>query len=143
MNKCVIVLSVLYFITISFAQAPDTLWTRAFGGSVHDWGWSVQQTTDGGYIIAGKTSSYGAGSSDVYLIKTDSLGDTLWTRTFGGSAQDRGWSVQQTTDGGYIITGEKAAFGDVYLIKTDSLGDTLWTQIFGGSGMDWGTSVQQ
>jgi hypothetical protein len=125
----------------------DTLWSRTYGGSYNDYGFSVQQTTDGGYIVAGITSSFGAGGYDVYLIKTDSLGDTLWTRTYGGSSNDDGSSVQQTTDGGYIVGGRTLSFGagnfDVYLIKTDSIGDTLWTRTYGGSQHDDEWSVQQ
>jgi len=128
-------------------SSGDTLWTRAYGGSDSDGGYSIQQTTDGGYIIAGYTSSFGAGYSDVYLVKTDSSGDSLWTRTYGGSYDDYGWSVQQTSDGGYIIAGETESFGagsdDVYLVKTDSSGDTLWTRTHGGSDYDRGYSVQQ
>ena len=130
-----------------FAQTPDTLWTRTYGAIDSDVGFSVQQTTDGGYIIVGGTSSYGAGSSDVYLIKTDKYGDTLWTKTYGGIDSDVGFSVQQTTDGGYIIAGGTSSYGagssDVYLIKTDANGDTIWTKTYGGVEFDVARSVQQ
>jgi hypothetical protein len=125
----------------------DTLWTKTFGGSFGDEAWSVRETSDGGYIIAGSTNSFGAGLSDAYLIKTNSLGDTLWTKTLGGIDYDFGNSVQQTSDGGYIVAGVTESFGaglyDAYLIKTDSLGDTLWTKTYGDSGWDYGNSVQQ
>jgi hypothetical protein len=125
----------------------DTLWTRTYGGPSVDFGNSVQQTADGGYIITGKTYSYGAGEHDVYLIKTNAQGDTLWTRTYGGLGDDDGNSVQQTADSGYIITGQTWSFGagngDVYLIKTNAEGDTLWTRAYGGTREDYGHSVQQ
>ncbi len=130
-------------------SSGDTLWTRTYGGESNDEGCSVQQTfPDSGYIIAGYTESFGAGGSDVYLIKTDFSGDTLWTRTYGGESNDEGRSVQQTfPDSGYIVAGYTESSGaggsDVYLIKTDSSGDTLWTRTYGGESNDEGHSVQQ
>jgi len=124
-----------------------TEWSRAYGGSGSDGAYSVQQTADGGYLVAGKTNSFGAGGLDGYLIKTDSLGGTLWTRTYGGSEDEHAISVEQTADGGYIVAGYTESFGagyiDVYLIKTDSLGDTLWAYTYGGSGEDVECFVQQ
>jgi hypothetical protein len=127
-------------------SSGDTLWTKTYGGGNDDWAYSVQETSDNGYILGGYTSSFGAGGVDVYLIKTDSLGDTLWTKTYGGSLMDYAWSVRETSDNGYIISGFTVSFGvggDVYLIKIDSSGDTLWTKTYGGSDWDQGYSVQQ
>ncbi|MCK4505392.1 MAG: hypothetical protein KAW14_07240, partial [Candidatus Aegiribacteria sp.] len=93
------------------AQPPDVAWTNVIGSVSPDEGYSVRQTTDGGYIVTGVTLSYGAGSADVYLIKTDASGDTLWTETFGGVSIDWGESVNQTTDGGYIIAGSTKSYG--------------------------------
>jgi len=126
----------------------DTLWTKTYGGTNGEYGHTVQQTMDGGYIIAGQTQSFGAGGEDVYLIKTNASGDTLWTRTYGGTDNDEGWSVQQTTDGGYLVAGGTVSFGNneqVFLIKTNASGDTLWTTTFGGPfpSSDMGYSVQQ
>lgn len=128
----------------------DILWTKTFGGDNDDWGNAVIQTTDGGYLVCGCTSSYGTNEKDVYLIKTDSNGNTLWTNSYGGVYEDIGWSVQQTTDDGYIIAGTTQlieptiwTFEDVYLIKTDNNGDTLWTRTYGGDAVDKGYSVQQ
>jgi len=138
----------LFFASNAVAVEPgDTLWTRTYGGSDNDYGYSVQQTSDGGYIIAVTTKSFGAGNYDFYLLKTDASGGTVWTRTFGGSGLDYGYSAVQTTDGGYAVTGRTKSFGagdyDVYLVKTDADGDTTWTRTYGGSDRDEGQSVQQ
>ena len=143
-----LILTVL-IVTVEWALAqPDTLWTKTFGGSGNDGSYYVQQTLDGGYVIAGITSSYGAGSGDAWLIKTNAIGDTTWTRTFGGSEYDGAYSAQQTDDGGYIIAGLTASGNtgyiyDISLIKTDSNGISEWAKTFGGSDSDIGESVQQ
>jgi hypothetical protein len=125
----------------------DTLWTRTYGGTGYDAGIAVAQTTDGGYTVAGETWSFGAGAGDFWLIKTDSLGDTLWTRTYGGTGYDGAGAVAQTSDGGYVATGLTRSFGaggfDVWLVRTDALGDTLWTRIYGDTGIDIGRWVAQ
>ncbi len=122
-----------------------TLFTKNFGGNLWDYGNSVQQTIDGGYIITGEISSSEHGSSDIWLIKTDSKGQEEWNQTFDGNDRDYGKSVQQTVDGGYVITGSTGSdyYYDVWLIKTDSKGTEEWNQTFGGDNKDYGHSVQQ
>jgi len=125
----------------------NVAWYKTFGGEADDYGGSVQQTSDGGYIIAGHTDSFGSGKADVYLIKTDKMGDAVWSKTFGGEQDDIGISAQQTSDGGYIIVGGTGSFGaggsDVYLIKTDAMGNTVWYKTYGGLRDDMGIAVQQ
>ncbi len=129
------------------SSAPKMEWEKTFGGSSSDFANSVGQTTDGGYIMVGATDSYGAGSRDVYLIKTDASGNEEWEKTFGGSGWDFAYSVEQTTDGGYIMAGTTGSYGagsyDVYLIKTDASGNKEWEKTFGGSGWDNAYSVEQ
>ena len=125
----------------------DTLWTKALGGLGIDGGNSVWETNDHGFIITGETYSYGNGTVNAYLIRTDDKGDTIWTRTFGGNGIEQGNSVQETADGGFIITGRTNSFGagdyDVYLIRTDKMGKKMWMHTFGGSGSEDGRSVRQ
>ena len=118
------------------------------GEGSDDWGLSVPQTLDEGYIIIGGTDSFGEGVNNIWLIKTNVSGDLLWTKRFGGSGYIGGYSFQQTKDGGYIITGgdwqpSEYSKYDVWLIKTDASGNTLWIKKFGGSSVEVGYSVQQ
>ena len=127
------------------SNIESTSWTRTFGGDSVDCGQYVRQTTDGGYISAGYTTSYGKGYQ-VFLIKIDANGAKQWQKTFGGDGDDVGHSVQQTSDGGYIMTGKTDSSGkgsQVYLIRTDADGKLQWKKSFGGYFNDEGYSVQQ
>jgi len=128
-------------------SSGEKQWDKTFGGTGSDYARSVQQTSDGGYILAGSTTSYGAGSGDFWLVKTDSSGEKQWDKTFGGTGSDRGYSVQQTSDGGYIIAGDTHSYGagsgDFWLVKTDSEGDKEWDKTLGGTDDDYASSVQQ
>ena len=120
---------------------------RCFGGGMEDYAYAVHRASDGGYVMAGKTESYGAGESDVWLIKIDTQGDMVWDQTFGGDSADIGYDMQTTSDGGFIIVGSTRSSGggsrDVYLVKADSLGAEEWSMTFGGSKDDIGYGVQQ
>jgi hypothetical protein len=124
----------------------NKLWDKTFGGGSYEEGASVQQIGSGEYIVIGWTNSYGSGNYDCWLIKTDSNGNKLWDKTFGGGADDRGWSVQEVS-GGYIIAGSTSSYGaggnDVWLIKTDSNGNEQWSEAYGGIDNDLGYSMQQ
>jgi len=122
-------------------------WAKTYGGTGDDVAFSVQQTSDGGYIVAGGTSSFGAGSWDIFLIKTDANGNIQWAKTYGGTDWDLATSVQQTSDGGYIVASEIRSFGagswDIFLMKTDANGNIQWAKTYGGTDVDAALSVQQ
>ena len=124
----------------------DTLWCKKYGSpTIHEKGFSVQQATDGGFIVSGFSVDVLSTSSDVYLLKTDNDGETQWSKNYSGNTYSIGKSVQQTTDGGYIIAGGAFGVGSasgMYLIKTDENGDTLWTIIYENCSRG-GSSVQQ
>jgi predicted secreted protein len=126
---------------------PDQEWSSTFGGTGADSAASVQQTADGGFIVAGHTFSFGAGGSDFWLVKTDEEGNKEWSRTFGGTDDDKACSVWQITDGGFIIAGGTDSFGtgrsDFWLVKTDEEGNKEWSRTFGGTDDDFASSLQQ
>lgn len=125
--------------------AGNMQWNKTYGQSGDEVANFVRQTTDGGYILAGYTTSLGAGM-DLFLVKTDENGTTMWQKVYGGSYTDVGESIMQTVDGGYIITGYTSSYGvggyDLWLVKTDGSGNRQWHKTYGGAGGDGGYSLQ-
>lgn len=113
----------------------DTIWTRIYGRTGKDVGRCVKQTSDGGYIIVGSVDGVEYSPGKLWLLRTDANGDTVWTKRYGcGFGEEEGYWVEQTTDGGYIITGTSNPTGGMnnrlWLLKTDANGDTIWTRTF-------------
>ncbi len=123
----------------------DSIWTKTIGGSGWDEGRDIDKCDDGGFVIAGFTYSFGMGQSDVYLVRIDSSGDTLWSRVYGGESRDEAYSIMQLDDGGFIITGLTQSFGegssDIYVLRTDPDGDTIWTRTIGDENRQEANSV--
>lgn len=124
-------------------------WTKVIGGSALDKAYDIQATSDGGYIIVGETKSFGEGKSDVYLLKLTSTGVVSWTKTYGTSGNDVGYSVKQVLGGGFAITGytelhDSIPYGkNVYIINTDASGNLNWSGAYGGPDNDEGRSIVQ
>jgi len=135
------------FWVIKLDSRGNRLWDKTFGGSNDDWAWSLIQTDDGGYAVAGATYSYGAGGGDFWLIKLDSRGNKLWDKTFGGSNDDCAYSLIQTDDGGYAVTGSTKSKGtgreNFWVIKLDNKGNKVWDRTFGGSYDEGARSIIQ
>ena len=115
----------------------NKVWDYIYEGVGTDNFYSVIETTDGNYIAAGRTQSEGAGGQDVFLVKLDSDGAEVWKKTYGGEKKDEGWSVVETADHGFFITGYTESFShdeedsDLYAIKTDSDGEVVWSKNYG------------
>ena len=124
----------------------NKLWDMTFGGLYWDIPTDVKQTNDKGYIITGRTHSFGAGNIDVWVIKLDETGNVQWNKTYGTQYYEGGIESQQTTDGGYVIIGSRGLaqnwYYDAWLIKIDSNGNEQWNRTFGGQSEEYGHSVQ-
>jgi len=122
-------------------------WNRTFWGLNDEWVRVVQQTSDGGYILAGSTQSYGSGGSDIWLVRIDHEGGEQWSRTYGGNSRDWPNSVRQTFDGGFIIAGGTESYGaghsDLFLVKTDHNGNEQWNRRFGGESHEFHSYLEQ
>ncbi|MBF0329138.1 MAG: BACON domain-containing protein [Nitrospirae bacterium] len=134
----------LIFANISFAEEQ---WAKTFGGSGREEAYSVEQTSDGGYIVAGYTDSFGAGNEDVWVMKFDASGNIMWQKTYGGTDSDWANSIKQTSDGGYIVAGVTYSFGagssDIWVLKLYDNGSVQWQNTYGGTDSDFANSVSQ
>ncbi|HEY3295093.1 MAG TPA: T9SS type A sorting domain-containing protein [bacterium] len=128
-------------------SAGNALWTRTYGTSAMELFGAAQQTADGGFALIGTTFRSGAFNPDIYLVKTNSAGDTLWTHTYGGAGVDYGNFVRQCSDGGYVIGGTTQSFGaggnDCYLIRLNSSGVQQWYNTYGFAGADRANCIRQ
>ncbi|HWY38116.1 MAG TPA: hypothetical protein VNY73_06125, partial [Bacteroidia bacterium] len=123
-----------------FKTVADTEFFYLYGGTSPDIGRCIKETYDGGYIIAGTSSSFGQGDASMYLIKTDSLGKHLWSTTFGGTQNDWAYGLEITADSGFFLSGYSNSFNppngyDAYYVKADKNGKLQWQKTV--SGYDW------
>jgi len=124
-------------------NSGSEIWTKNYGGSLYDNGYSIQQTLDNGYIVAGKTFSYGSGDSDNWLLKLNHSGDTLWTRYIGTSGQDFYSSVVETDDSCYFLTGS-IANASMNIVKYNANGDLIFNNFLQcGGGASYGSCIQK
>ena len=121
---------------------PDgqVLWQKLYGGDQEDRFYSIIETADHNYLIAGGTASFGAGQMDVWVLKLDPHGQVLWQKTYGGKGDDRAFSVQAVSDGGYLVLAHTQSFGagltDAWLLKLDAQGQLQWQKTYGGKMED-------
>ena len=122
-------------------------WQRKYGGSEWDWAECIQQTSDGGFIVAGYSDSSSPDNDDAWVLKLDSDGNVQWQNTYGGPEWDGAESIQQTTEGGYIVAVRTSSFGaggsDIWILKLDSGGGIDWQNTYGGNNAEFVGSIQQ
>jgi len=122
---------------ISSVGASSEMWCKTYGGTGVDSAYSLVETSNGGYALAGYTRSFSVRLDDFWLVKTDQYGNVEWNQTYGGRGIDSAYSLVETSDGGYAIAGETSSFGsespEFWLVKTDSYGNVEWNQTYGGA----------
>jgi len=111
----------------------NMMWNKTYGGTDYEGAYALVQTSDGGYALAGYTVSFGAGSTDAWLVRTDANGNMMWNKTYGGTWGDGAFALVQTSDGGYALGGTTGSSGpaDFWLVKTDGSGNMMWNQTYG------------
>jgi len=126
---------------LRLTSTGNVVWQKALGGKKDDMLGSVRTTADGGFIVAGTTESYGAGSSDAWLLKLTSSGRVDLQKTFGGPQADGGCVAGMTSDGGYLLTAHTSSFGageqDAWVLKLKNTGSVVWQMTYGGPKNDW------
>src|ERR1043165_9729601 len=124
----------------------NKIWSRTFGGSADDEANEIIVTADGNLLIAGTTNSFGAGGSDIYLIKIDTTGALLWQKFYGGAGNESGEDIMIAQDGNYLVTGITSSYGtglrDTWLLKMNTAGTVIWTKNYGGALDDGGISLR-
>ena len=130
---------------LKYDSSGNLLWNNTWGGSDDDYGYGIALDGSGNISITGHTESYGAGGSDVFLLKYDSSGNLLWNTTWGDFASDLGTGIALDDSGNAFITGYTESYGtaynDVILLKYDLSGNLLWNTTWGSSGLDYGKSI--
>ncbi len=141
-------LTVTILILAGYAPAQCGSWSLSLGGYNSDSANSVQQTADGGYIVAGNMSSFGTTAQDAWVLKLSASGEVVWQKTYGGEGYDSASAIQQTADGGYIVAGYTNSYGansngDAWVLKLDASGEVVWQKTYGGEGYDSANAIQQ
>jgi regulation of enolase protein 1 (concanavalin A-like superfamily) len=133
--------------TLDVDAFPKMQWNHSYGGTRDEEGYALVQTSDGGFALAGYTSSYGAGGRDIWLVKTGSNGFSQWNHTYGGKRDEECYALVQTTDGGFALAGYTNSFGyanrHMWLVKTDANGLVEWHQTYFGYSQDEARSLIQ
>ncbi len=122
------------------------MWQRKVGGERNDYGYDVAVTEDGqSHVVVGKSASFGAEQTDVYVFESDSEGNVSWQRTFGGMGSNGGLDIQSARDGGFVVVGysNRRGISSVYLVRLDKVGGLMWEKRLAGSGREIGYSVQE
>jgi hypothetical protein len=131
---------------VKTSSEGDTLWTKTYGGESFDSGLKIMNTSDGNLLIAGKTESFGADSfGDIYLLKVNKNGDTLWTKRYADPDQEFPTHIMETSDGNYLVTGNNMESGigntnETYLLKVDPDGEKIWDRKYGPNEWEWSYS---
>jgi len=133
--------SFLVLSTITYpAVRASEMWQQTYGGTNDERAYSIVPTSEGGFVLAGYTYNYSAINRDFLLIKTDQQGNMLWNQTYGDNETDAAYSVVETKDGGFALTGrtdQGAGHIDFWLVRTDAYGNMLWNKTYGGTELDW------